>query len=241
MDKDILQSAFVLGATPMWICPSCEKGILHIDANTFNCRISAKSNALIHEGLWEYDNAEKIFCCILTCSNVACKKQVACCGEGLYAYEADGGLVELFSPKYFLPNLKLISLPNNCPEVIKTALNESFKNFFSSPNSAANSIRISLEELMTVLGVQRYTNKNGRRNRLLLHNRINKLPEKYDEIKDMLYAVKWIGNDGSHNNNIPLVDIISSYEIMEYVLDLIYNKKMTHLNAFAKKIIKKKR
>jgi hypothetical protein len=64
---------------------------------------------------------------------------------------------------------------------------------------------------------------------------------KYKELVDMLLAVKWLGNAGSHDGDKPTIaDVRMTYDLLEHVLSEIYEKKTGELKAVAKKINKKK-
>lgn len=232
MDRNIYSLGFINKSSPDWICPTCEKGILRFNSNTFNFRETSQSY-LRREAISDYDQ-EFIYCCILKCTNDQCNEAVSNIGTGVLVYDELEGWVHVFTPKYFEPNLKLIKIPRNCPTNISKALNESFKIFFSNINATANILRITIEELLTSLKVP-HTNPPN------LHKRISNL-NGYNDIKDMLFAVKLIGNDGSHDlNTLKIDDIYDAYELIEYVLEEIYEEKQANIKAITKRINSKNR
>ena len=124
------------------------------------------------------------------------------------------------------------------PRSSKKSLNESFKLFFVSPSAAANGVRIALEELLTELKIERYTlNRKGEEIRLTLGQRIDKLPDEYSHVQEMMNAVKWLGNAGSHSNDeIKIDDVMDAYELTEHILEEIYEESKERIEAIARKI-----
>jgi hypothetical protein len=76
---------------------------------------------------------------------------------------------------------------------------------------------------MNTLKVKKYRNKNGKRLFLSLHERINIFAQRDDTLKDILISIKWIGNYGSHQDEIVSPDdILDGYFLIEYALNKIY-------------------
>lgn len=146
-----------------------------------------------------------------------------------------------FRPKYFEPPLQLIDIPEECPETVSVPLRDSFRQFFSNPTSASNNVRISVEALLTSLGVKRFNTTNSKRIFLSLHSRIDLLPSKHSELKEPLLAIKWLGNAGSHADSpISMDDVMDGYQLMDHVLQELYTQKSKKAKALAKLINKKK-
>ena len=60
------------------------------------------------------------------------------------------------------------------------------------------------------------------------------------KLEDILYAIKWLGNAGSHSSSeITLDDVFDAYELMHHVLIELYQPK-NRLNKLAKAIRKRK-
>jgi hypothetical protein len=57
----------------------------------------------------------------------------------------------------------------------------------------------------------------------------------------MLFAVKWLGNAGSHDGEEANAgDVRTTYDLLEHALSEIYEAKGKKLKAVAKKVNKKK-
>ena len=121
-------------------------------------------------------------------------------------------------------------------------LNEAFRLTFISPSSASNKVRIAIEILLSTFKIPKTEIIKGKRRRISLHNRITKAKNKkpkLGKLEDILIALKWIGNSGSHEDSseLTLDDIFNAYELMEHVLSEIYlpNDKLLKLAKFINK------
>lgn len=169
-----------------------------------------------------------------------------CVGSGRVDwFEGENGeqvYYEEFQPRYFYPSLRLFEIHESAPSEVVQSLNRSFELCFSSPASALNHVRASVEALLTSLKIKRsaLTNRKKKR-RLSLHERIELLPKKFFDAKEMLLAVKWLGNAGSHGGHpVSADDVWDSYEILSEVFDLIYSLPVSKAKQLAKRINKKK-
>lgn len=249
LDRKSLKLPFSGDNSPDWVCPTCNRGILRIKEGTFQ-RVELRDSreARSHDA-WEPEWIAYVYTTLLICSNDKCKEVVVNSGTGSVDWDIiedehgvpDQVYKDIFLPKHFEPHLRLIRIPDDCPETVTTLLNESFKLFFSSPGAAANSVRAAIEELLTELKIKRFSTNNGKRRFINLHQRINLLPVKYAPFKDMILAIKWLGNAGSHGHGeVTMDDVMDAYELTEHILEEIYEPKMKKLKAIAKKVNNKK-
>ena len=249
MNRKLYKLPFRRDSIPQWECPKCAKGILTVVKDTFHSEESSESKKARGCEAWDPDWIDYVYCCMLQCNNTQCKEVVSSSGKGNVDfdvdYDVDGYPEQVWSdfyrPKHFQPHLNIFTVPNDTPESVKEQINKSFEVFFSSPSSASNSIRVALEELLTDLKVKRYQVKGGKRMFINLHKRINLLPSKYKEFKELFLAVKWLGNAGSHSSNkITLDDVMDSYEIMDLALNRIYENTSKTVEKLAKDINKRR-
>jgi hypothetical protein len=67
------------------------------------------------------------------------------------------------------------------------------------------------------------------------------LPSKHNNLKELLVAIKWLGNAGSHNSTeITRDDVLDAYEIMALVLKQVLSSDEAHVKKMVKEINKKK-
>lgn len=250
MERELYKALFRPEEQLNWVCPTCEEGLLRIKKGTFASDELAHSEKAQSHPEWNPEWVELLYSCIFECQNDHCGEKVASSGIG----SLDWDIVEdqygqdqqeyfpYFKPKSFTPPLNIIKVPKGTPESISGALEQSFELFFSSAGACANQVRSAVEALLTELKVNRFrTSKGKKRVRLNLHQRIDLLPRKYEKFKEMLFAVKWLGNAGSHKGTeLSADDVLDAYEIMEHLLDEIYSDKSSRLNAIAKRVNRNK-
>lgn len=208
------------------------------------------SKELHSHDAWEPEWIDYVYSCHLQCTNDKCQDIVLSVGSGGVDWDIEVDnhgypehvRADFFVPKFFQPPLHIIDIPPECPQPVANALKESFRLFFSSPSAAAASVRIAIEELLTVLRVKRFhVTKNRKRQVLNLHNRIQLLPPKYKQYKDLLLAVKWLGNAGSHGHStVTPGDVLDAYELTSHLLHEVYSPKTKTLHALAKRVNKRK-
>lgn len=249
VDRRSLKIPFTRDRTPDWLCPRCRKGLLRFVEGQFHVEERKGSKGARSHEAWDPNWIEYIYAGILQCGKDSCGERVASSGTGGVDIDiviGDDGEPEqawsdFYRPRYFEPPLQLMEIPDECPPSIHEPLADSFRLFFSSPSSSANNVRIALESLLTELGVKRFTNKGGKRRYLSLHSRIKLLPSKYSELGELLSAIKWLGNAGSHaTSTVTIDDVMDAYELMGHVLHGLYAQKAKKVKALAKKINRKK-
>lgn len=251
MDRKILKRPFIRDRLPDWVCPSCTKGLLRLKRSSFFRTETSNSKAWHKERDWEPAWIALTYMCKLTCNNDKCGEIVISSGIGAVdeyiEIDAQGKYFqewnEEFSPSFFQPHLQFFEVPPQCPELVASPIQDAFNLYFASPSAAANSVRVAVEELLTSIGVKRYTTagKAGKRRRRLLslHQRIDHLPAKHSESRELLQALKWLGNDGSHSRTrIQPDDVLDAFEILEHVLEVTFVQRAKQLKAVAKRVNK---
>lgn len=249
MDRKIFKVPFPKGMPPKWICPTCGIGVLQLHEDSFAVYERSDSKKAHNHEAWEPDWISYIYSCFLKCSNNDCAEMVTNTGTGSVEsdqfYDEHGipqqEWFDYFQAKYFQPCLRIFNIPEDAPYDVKTEIEQSFALFFCNSDSASNHVRIALENLLTHLKVKASEANNGKRYPLSLHKRISLLPTKYQQLKDLFLAVKWLGNAGSHSNKeVTMDDVMDAYEIMEVILDDVFKNKKDQVKKLAKAINKKK-
>jgi hypothetical protein len=241
---------FVKGEDPNLICPTCNKGIIKGITGTFKAEDTADTKALQKSNypFTEMD-VDFRFSTLLRCNNPNCQEVISCLGTGYYDQhdELQPGHIyptyyKYYSPEYFSIPLHIIEIKDSYPKEIKKALIASFKVFFCDSEACANKIRTVVEILLDLLKVK-YTiiNRHRKRVGLPLHARIIEYRKKNQQLADLLLAVKWIGNSGSHDSKITKDDTLDAYRILEYVLTKLYANNEAELIQMASQINKMKR
>lgn len=255
MDRQLFKKPFTLDSGITYSCPTCGKLSLQLDKDKFHSSETSSTRKMLQEDYWEEDWRTSVYTAILVCRNTACEEHVISSGTGFISEEpvftsddsytyTSSEYVCLFEAKFFQPALHFFDIPSNCPEDIKNPLLEAFSITLLSPSSAANKVRVAIEHLLTNFRIPKTTsNKQKKRVRLTLDTRITKAKDKnivLGKLEDILYAIKWLGNAGSHSSSeITLDDVFDAYELMHHVLIELYQPK-NRLNKLAKAIRKRK-
>ena len=238
INRKQFMGAIAIDGLTAYPCPTCGSGKLRSNKHAFHYSETNLSKADHGDHRWEPDWIQNIFSCLMVCTNSACQDIISSNGKGSVSYE---DLRETFSPIYFYPNLKFFNIPNGTPQDVVDEVNKSFSLFFADPSSAASHLRMSLEYLLNSLKIKRYTIAGNKRRYLPLHNRIHLLPERYEQVKELFLAVKWIGNAGSHSNkDVGKNDVFDCYDLMSVLLSEVVSNRSEKTKILAKKINKKK-
>lgn len=230
MNKIFETRHFSEGSIPKWPCPSCLQGILVQQDEKFDSQHDAMTKRECGEAYFDPDHYKFVFTCMMECQN--CGESVAMIGTGGVSIDQpeDGPQEanEYFTPTYFQPALQIINFPNSpaLPEKVRDLLSASFSLFWCDYDACANRIRAALEILLDDMGIPRKLRPNVKQE-LHLHARIALIdaPEgsELDEIKQMIEALKWQGNAGSHElQGISYQQLLQSYEMIEFCLRSLY-------------------
>ncbi|EKQ6529102.1 DUF4145 domain-containing protein [Enterobacter ludwigii] len=222
-----------------WPCPACGQKTLQIDKESFHQNLSLESKRMEEEEWFEPEMVSTIFNCMTHCSRVSCGEVVACVGRGGLDQDWNGDTHQLecypwYKPLCFIPSLHPFVIPEKCPDEITDPLMASFSVFLSQPGSAANLIRISVERMLTAIGVPERDNKQKRIN---LHQRIDLLDGQYTPYKNTLMAIKFLGNAGSHTyDEVKTDDIEAAFEIMEYVMNDLFSGRKESIDVLTRRL-----
>jgi Domain of unknown function (DUF4145) len=244
---------------PFIPCPVCRRGSVH-PAKTDSIVYQESQESLSHHEHpdWEPYWINGHFSGVLTCERSACREFVHVVGE-FKLVDRPHDPFEPYGPdqwnandfersmkiKYFEPHLLLIDPDGKSPDQVCKLVNSASIALWSDPSSAANRVRSAVEELLTRQHVRKtFKDKGGRTRRYTAHQRIQLLKDKgqlkYQSTADFLMAVKWIGNDGSHGDELSVSDVLDGVELMNEALDLLYETRTLDLQRKAALINKAK-
>lgn len=249
MDRKVYKLPLKKNSLSRWSCPSCNKGLLRVKVNTFHAEETKESKSARGHEAWDPEWIRYVYSCLLECTNTACKDTVANSGTGSVDFDIDfdedgspnQAWDDFFTPKHFSPHLKIFLCPSGTPKDVSEEIEKSFSLFFSDAPSSANHVRIALEGLLTYLKIKRYEVKGKRRTFLSLHRRIELISEKHKHLQDLFFAMKWLGNAGSHSDKtVTKDDVLDAYEIMEEILQDLFVKETSRVKRLAKQINKTK-
>lgn len=241
MDREVFeQLSFWRDEVPDYPCPSCGRGRLKLKGPLLS-EFTAHTNRYKKELWFDWEeHGEFIFSGLLNCGS--CSEPVFIVGDGYPEPEVydeeDGRPYQKLSPshnvKYVQPHLKLIDYPEELSVEFKTQINSAFTLYFSNPSACCNSIRCAVEALLTEWGIP---SKRKNDKHFPLSDRLDLLAGKYEEYRDLLVAVKWLGNSGSHaGQSFSHKNALDGFEMLEHVLSRAYDQLGPRLSAMAEQI-----
>lgn len=213
---------------PQVTCPVCGDGHLVIEELKEEATAAAKQEQLRHPD-WDPTWIRGYFHGQLRCGLGVCKEQVVVAGD--YAVDVDvtedgrTEYVDFYILRFAYPPLKLISIPVSTPDKVREAIERAGAVVWTDPGSAANRLRTAIEELLTSYGMRRFViSKASKRVRLSTHQRIDEFRKHESVAAETLMAVKWIGNEGSHEGSLTVGDVLDGAELLAHALRLLYDR-----------------
>jgi hypothetical protein len=222
--------SFRIDQVPHWICPICNHGSLLLDQESLKVHETRQSLEKRQEIDWEEWDVEKHFNATFRCSNPVCKELVFVIGDCKYeqdtmAYveERKDGYHDHLYPRYTQPRLKIVSEADEIPVDVVIELERVNELFWVDKSACANAIRTVVEVILTEERIRKtFTTKKGSRKKLTLHERIQKFRMKNPFIAELLEAIKWVGNSGSHTERIDHEELLDGILILWRVLEFLY-------------------
>jgi hypothetical protein len=225
-----------------WRCPRCE-GALAVTASHILRDFSYQS---LTDG--RPSESEYRFAGLLKC--IHCRESISIAGE---AYDVEdyvedhNGQTQIernirYCPRFFFPALHLFVIPSRLKEsVIHEAIEAAFGLFFCDTSASANKIRIVVELVLTDWSIPRHERTSGGLKKLNTHKRIELFRLRKPEVADWMQAIKWIGNDGSHDG-VPLTpaELLVGFDLLEHILKTLYDNRTKSLSASVRYINKRR-
>jgi hypothetical protein len=240
MNRELWKQTANESWVPHWTCPSCATGQLRLLDKPIPVHMSSTTRSSLHDESFFQGDAEERFACMLFCTNPQCAEAVSVSGVTGFEEVPDGeGGFEwsrYLIPLFFLPPPRMIEIPAKCPAKIKSELRSAFMLYWCHLGASANRIRNVLELLLTELGVKRFEVQKNQRRRMSLNVRIALFKGKDPELADVMLAVKWLGNEGSHPGSLKKNDLLDALEMVEHVLHDVYVRAASPVREIARQI-----
>lgn len=104
------------------------------------------------------------------------------------------------------------------------------------PGSAANLLRQAVEQILTEQGVAAVT-AGPKASRLSLEQRLKAYTTSGSPVADLPKAVKWIGNDVSHSDQVERADVLAAASLLQRALVHLYDDdELAELTVLAKRV-----
>ncbi len=88
--------------------------------------------------------------------------------------------------------------------------------------------------------IKKVVTNSGKQTKLTLHARIEASQKIDKENGDILLAIKWLGNSGSHPGAITRGDVLDAFDMLELVLDNLYGTTKATIMKKVRAVNKKK-
>jgi uncharacterized protein DUF4145 len=222
---------------PYIVCPSCSRGHLEKTAKfaTQRSGVSRQSEAECPEG-FEPDWIQGVFTGLLTCSLSGCLEGVAVAGgfevvdnpAPVNEWNQQDQYAERYRLRFAHPAPLIVECPPRTPKTVQDAAGAAAAVMWTDSAGAAGRLRVAVEELMTVQKIAkvRLVNKQGggqQRKPRMAHERITEFARTKPDVAEVLLAVKWIGNSGSHESGLSPQDVLEGAQMLSHALRLLYD------------------
>lgn len=231
-------------AWPALPCPTCGATLIVQDVETLETAESASHHQ--HDS-WEPDWIDGSFEARLRCSAKGCKEITLVVGDMdvrpvKRGKSWHGEYGTRLTPRYFHPPLRVpIELASSIPPDAIEMISAAMAVIWVDPDAAANRLRSAIEVVLDDRGVRKTaTKKNGGRTRLTTHARVKIFGKKQADAGELLEAVKWIGNEGSHTAGLTGEQVFEGMELLAHALTLLYDRRPEELQRRAKQINRRK-
>lgn len=205
-----------------------------MEGETFHDR-QPENNKQLYDYVGDVDDLYFVCSGILKCNNPACGETVTMSGtyfvEQYYLEQPvngyDSDYATYIRPNFFYPFLPLFPLFDyDMPQNIMQATQESFRLFWSDLPSCISKLRVAVERILDDQGIPK---ENQQGNRYNLHRRIDLFKAQVDgDLGEFLEAVKWLGNEGTHENRADRDDVLTAFDMVEHVFQHLYVPEQNH-------------
>jgi hypothetical protein len=224
-----------------WHCPTCKGGYLDLKPDSLHYSLTSDSVKDSAHEAWEPDWDRYRFTMLLVCNNRHCRESVVVSGDRTIevfqtSWDSWDNIESLY-PSYVSPSPMLIPIAEDFPEPVSAELRLSFVASWSDFSSAGNHIRSAVERLLDHLDVPKsIPAKNGGSDRRSLNQRIKDLEAHDEKLFSYLNAVKWIGNQASHTDELTRDDIFDALDIIDSSLEYLFSKDGERVQELVKAI-----
>lgn len=232
----------------MWPCPHCKQGVLALVPDSLIKNETKESEEACAYMGWDPDWISYAFNAWLKCSHPSCGQQVVVAGKGsveqTQSCDEEGNTEEVrndsFQPLFCWPMPDIFVLPEKCPKEVKAELSAAFRLYWSDQAASAGRVRVSLERLMDQYHIPKRRKGQDKKYYIInLHGRIETFSKARSGAGEKLMALKWLGNTASHQGSVSRDDIWDAFEILEYLLAELFERRSIRIEELTRQLTKK--
>ncbi|ATG44118.1 hypothetical protein PhaeoP18_02170 [Phaeobacter piscinae] len=233
LKRHSLKYGFGPNNIPQFQCPLCHAGVLRPSGETKPYE-PPFSRAIQKESWSHWDDIQLRLCLILTCSNSSCGEQGTLRAEGGIEpnYDDGHGFEEWFTISSISPAPYIISLPAGLPDAVKRELLDSFDVFWRQKGLSANSLRNSIEALLTHFGIPDEVDGKW----VSLGNRLLTYAETEPKHAEFFQLLKPIINSGSHGEEIQTDMLLDVFEALEIFLHNVFDDRAKRFEVLTQRL-----
>lgn len=162
------------------------------------------------------------------CENPGCKQVFHCTGDfttsdSILSTPGDDGYNDYpqswssyYEVKNIHPPLMLMAIPKSAPPPVREGIERAARVLFADPGLATTALRSAVERFLTASEVASTTSNGSFRP---VHARIDEWRHQApgrDKIADLLTAVKWLGNAGTHEtSDLTISDVLGGAALLD--------------------------
>lgn len=209
---------------PRPACPKCQTGyIAFSDPSTVEDHDSIEAHA--HE-YFDPDWITGTFSIEGECENPQCKQAVHGVGDYTVGTSTtfDMSSEEIYSIPYthlytvahLHPPMLIMPTPSSAPPEVREGILRASRVLFADPGLAATALRATVERFLTSQGISATRNNGKFRS---AHERIEEWsradPDR-PSVADLLFAVKWLGNAGTHeDSDLTVIEVLDGARVLD--------------------------
>lgn len=239
VDHSLFQARF--SSFPGWECPTCAKGHMEVMKETLKIEETGPSKRAHSHEAFEPDWVEKRFVCLLKCNFGLCGELSAAGGRVILGTEIEEDpsghshefWVDQYEPEFILPAPMPIRLSDQTPVSVEASLRDAASLIWKSAEAAANHVRQAVENLMDALNVPTHAPGGGK---LKLHHRIEEFQKTDPDNGEILLAIKWLGNSGSHAGGVTRENVLDAFDMVELVVTKLFDTTAQQILAKVKAV-----
>ena len=155
-------------------------------------------------------------------------------GYGSYASE--------YVVEHMTPPPVIMTFAEGTPSDVQEGVTRAARLVFTDPRSSANALRATVERFLTnagIPGVKPDPNRPGETLFVTAHRRIEswRTQTRNDQVADLFQAVKWIGNEGSHEvSTATVASVLEGVTFVERAFRLLYDTTGADIDAAARAV-----
>jgi hypothetical protein len=227
---------------PLVPCPACPDG--HLVPDEIKVEASESTNKIYATRNYPPTVLSGTFHGLLRCAVNSCRETVAVAGDYDVDVDVDDSgdthVADFVRLRFAVPALKIIRPPPRTPKTVSEAIDSAARIIWADPGAAANRLRFAIDELLTAYGMPRFRNANGKRLRLTTDQRIRQFRRYELSAADALEAVKWIGNQGSHEASLNPTDVLDGADLLNHALKILYDRSQEEMERRIRAVNKRR-